>query len=78
VFLTAGATVAIATWVGASSSQQVEQLDSLVVPRSGHVATALSDGRVLITGGRDSNGNLVAAFRNLRSGIASLHRKRIA
>src|SRR6266566_10158291 len=52
--------LAIATWVSASSSRQVEQLDSLVVPRSGHVATALSDGRVMITGGRDNAGNLVA------------------
>ncbi|PYK51467.1 MAG: hypothetical protein DME20_01630 [Verrucomicrobia bacterium] len=60
VFLTAGATLAIATWVSASSSRQVEQLDSLVVPRTGHAATALSDGRIMITGGRDNAGNLVA------------------
>src|SRR5438876_5369811 len=58
--LTASATLAIATLVSASSSHQVEQLDSLVVPRTSHVATALSDGRILITGGRDSAGNLVA------------------
>src|SRR2546430_4577932 len=59
-FLTACATLAIGTLVVASTSHQVEQLDSLVVPRTAHVATALSDGRVLITGGRDSAGNLVA------------------
>src|SRR5947208_11518385 len=59
-FLTASATLAIATLVSASSSHQVEQLDSLVVPRTSHVATALSDGRILITGGHDSAGNLVA------------------
>src|SRR5947208_123187 len=59
-FLAAGATLAIGTLVVASTSHQVEQLDSLVVPRTAHVATALSDGRVLITGGRDSAGNLVA------------------
>jgi hypothetical protein len=58
--LTACAMVAIATLVVASSSHQVEQLDSLVVPRTGHVATALSDGSIMITGGRDSAGNLVA------------------
>src|SRR6266487_7141423 len=59
-FLTAGVTLAIATFVTASTSEQVEQLDSLVVPRTGHAATALSDGRILITGGRDSAGNIVA------------------
>jgi hypothetical protein len=32
----AGATLVIGTWVSASSSHQVEQLDSLVVPRTGH------------------------------------------
>src|SRR3989475_10372727 len=59
-FLMAGATLVIGTWVSASSSHQVEQLDSLVIPRTSHVATALSDGRILITGGHDSAGNLVA------------------
>jgi hypothetical protein len=52
--------LAIATLVTASTSTQVEGVASLVVPRSGHAATALSDGRVLITGGHDSAGNLVA------------------
>ena len=51
--------LAIATWVGASSSKQVEPVDDLVVPRTGHAATVLSDGRVFLTGGRDSAGNLV-------------------
>ena len=50
----------IATFVIASTSKQVQPLDNLVVPRTGHAATALSDGRVLITGGHDSAGNLVA------------------
>src|SRR4030095_10689608 len=63
VFALLGAVVmlAIATWVSASSSQQIQPLDNLVVPRTGHTATALSDGRILITGGRDTDGNLVAA-----------------
>src|SRR6059058_1548183 len=59
-FLTAGVTLAIATFVSASSSTQVKPLGPLVVPRTAHAATALSDGRVLITGGRDSAGNIVA------------------
>src|SRR5437764_9728128 len=58
--LAAGAALAMATLIDASSSTQVEQFGPLVVPRTGHVATALSDGRVLITGGRDHDGNLVA------------------
>src|SRR6266550_1674205 len=60
-FLTASATLAIATFVSASSSHQVEQLDSLVVPRIGHAATALSDGRVLVAGGTGDIGPLSSA-----------------
>src|SRR5204862_7542315 len=56
----AAATLAMATLIDASSSRQVEQLGLLAVPRTGHAATALADGRVLITGGRDSAGTIVA------------------
>src|SRR5438477_748908 len=59
-FLAAGATLAMAALVGASSSTQVKELNPLVVPRTAHAATALTDGRILITGGRDSAGNIVA------------------
>src|SRR6266853_5734767 len=58
--LAAGAMLATATLIDASSSSQVEQLGPLVVPRTGHAATGLADGRVLITGGRDSAGIIVA------------------
>src|SRR5262245_18235964 len=53
--------LAIASWVGASSSKQVQPVDNLTTPRTGHTATALSNGKILITGGRDADGNLVAA-----------------
>src|SRR5256714_4333678 len=58
--LAAGALLAMATLIDASSSNQVEQLGPLAVPRTGHAATVLADGRVLITGGRDSAGIIVA------------------
>src|SRR5438874_1640630 len=58
--LAAGATLAMVTLIDASSSSQVEQLGPLAVPRTGHAATGLADGRVLITGGRDSAGTIVA------------------
>src|SRR5947207_5776232 len=59
-FLAAGATLAMAALVGASSSTQVKELNPLVVPRTAHAATVLTDGRILITGGRDSAGNIVS------------------
>src|SRR6266699_1585940 len=58
--LAAGATLAIATLVDASSSPQVEQLGQMAIHRSAHKATALSDGRVLITGGRNTAGIVIA------------------
>src|SRR5881398_2608019 len=58
--LAAGATLAMATLLDGSSSTQVEQLGPLAIPRTGHAATVLADGRVLITGGRDSAGIIVA------------------
>ena len=34
---------------------------NLLAPRTGHQATLLDDGRVLISGGNDSSGNLLAS-----------------
>jgi hypothetical protein len=85
LFALLGAVVmlAIATWVSASSSEQVKPLDNLAIPRTGHTATALSDGRILITGGRDAEGHLVAASEifdpetQTSSASAALHTARV-
>src|SRR6267142_2116587 len=58
--LAAGATLAIAILVDASSSPQVKQLGQMAIHRSAHKATALSDGRALITGGRNTAGIVIA------------------
>src|SRR5438874_5442830 len=58
--LAAGATLAIAMLVDASSSPQLQQFGALAVPRTGHAATALSDGRALITGGRNTAAIVIA------------------
>ncbi|HUG10679.1 MAG TPA: kelch repeat-containing protein, partial [Opitutaceae bacterium] len=46
---------------GLSAASQVSEAGSLVVPRKGHTATVLNDGRVLIVGGRDAAGDLASA-----------------
>ena len=58
--LGAGATLATAMLVDGSTSTQVEQLGQMAIHRSAHKATALSDGRVLITGGRNTAGIVIA------------------
>src|SRR5438874_3344124 len=58
--LAAGATLAIAMLVDASSPPQVQQLGQMAIDRSAHKATALSDGRALITGGRNTAAIVIA------------------
>ena len=55
-----GVTLAVAMLAYASSSNQVEQLASLAVPRTAHTATVMADGTILITGGRDTAGTALA------------------
>src|SRR5438552_6445778 len=50
----AAATLTMATLIDAYSSNQVVQLGQMSIHRSAHKATALSDGRALITGGRNT------------------------
>jgi hypothetical protein len=61
VIFAASTALVVASLSWGSTSTQIEELAPLVVPRTTHTATVLSDGRVLITGGRDSAGTPLAA-----------------
>jgi large repetitive protein len=58
--LTGFTSLAMPFFVGGSTSTQVEPLGQMAIHRSDHKATALSDGRVLITGGRNTASIVIA------------------
>src|SRR5947207_15783911 len=59
-FLPGSTSLVMPLFLPASTSPQVEQFGQMAIHRSAHKATALSDGRALITGGRNTAGVVIA------------------
>lgn len=51
---------AVKIW--AATSERITPVEPMAVARQGHTATALSDGRILISGGYDANGQEVQVY----------------
>src|SRR2546426_1995858 len=65
-----------AVWLTAATSERIVPVESMAVPRQGHTATVLADGRVLIVGGDSATAELFDPTNRTFVAVSNMSRAR--